>query len=70
MTSGGGLTRREILTIQGCLLLYLLFQGLFVGLTPMHFILVALIDGLIFASRTTRQLAMALLPFILFAFTD
>ena len=67
MTSGGGLTRREILTIQGCLLLYLLFQGLFVGLTPMHFILVALIDGLIFASRTTRQLAMALLPFILFA---
>ena len=46
--------------------LFLVLTGVFVGIRPEHFLLVGLFLLLFFAGRTTRKLAVALLPFIIF----
>lgn len=51
----------------GLATLFLLLTALCIGLRTEHLFMVGLFLALFFASRTTRQLAVALLPFVLFA---
>ena len=51
----------------GLAALFLLLTALCIGLRTEHLFMVGLFLALFFASRTTRQLAVALLPFVLFA---
>lgn len=47
-------------------ILYLIFQGLFVGITPFHVLIIGLFNLFFFAHPSTRKLAIALLPFVVF----
>ncbi|MCD8292137.1 MAG: phosphatase PAP2 family protein [Prevotellaceae bacterium] len=60
-------SKKETIWVVTLLVLYLLLTGLFIGLRSDHFIVTALFLALFFANGTTRKLAVALLPFILFA---
>ena len=60
-------TRREMLLTLGLTALFLLLTAYFIGLRGDHFLLSGLFLGLFFASPLTRKLAVALLPFVVFA---
>ena len=60
-------TRREKLLTLGLTALFLLLTAHFIGLRGDHFLLSGLFLGLFFASPLTRKLAVALLPFVVFA---
>lgn len=57
---------REALSVLVVSALFLLLTGVFVGIRPEHFLMVGLFLLLFFAGKTTRKLAVALLPFIIF----
>lgn len=57
---------REALSVLVVSSLFLLLTGVFVGIRPEHFLMVGLFLLLFFAGKTTRKLAVALLPFIIF----
>ena len=59
-------TTRESAVIIACLGLWLLVTGLFVGLRTEHIYILALLTILLFASRVTRRMVVALLPFVIF----
>jgi ABC-type antimicrobial peptide transport system permease subunit len=61
-----GLSRREIILVLVCCLIFLLLQGIVVGLIPAQIVMVALFLLLYFAHDYTRKMAVALLPFIAF----
>lgn len=58
---------RESVSVAVVSLLFLLLTAFFVGLRPEHFGMVGLFLLLFFAGQPTRKLAVALLPFIVFA---
>lgn len=58
---------REALSVLVVSALFLLLTGVFVGIRPEHFLMVGLFLLLFFAGKTTRKLAVALLPFIIFS---
>ena len=57
---------RDALSVLVVSALFLLLTGVFVGIRPEHFLMVGLFLLLFFAGKTTRKLAVALLPFIIF----
>lgn len=57
---------REALSVLVVSALFLLLTGVFVGIRPEHFLMVGLFLLLFFAGKTTRKLAVALLPFVIF----
>lgn len=57
---------RQSLIIGACLAVWLLVTALFVGLRPEHTYIAVLLAVLLFVTATTRRLAVALLPFIVF----
>lgn len=57
---------RETLSVLVVSALFLLLTGVFVGIRPEHFLMVELFLLLFFAGKTTRKLAVALLPFVIF----
>lgn len=57
---------REALSVLVVSALFLLLTGVFVGIRPEHFLMVGLFLFLFFAGKTTRKLAVALLPFVIF----
>ncbi|MDE6370161.1 MAG: phosphatase PAP2 family protein [Duncaniella sp.] len=57
---------RQAAVIAVCLLVWLLVTALFVGLRPEHTYIALLLAVLLFVTATTRRLAVALLPFIVF----
>ena len=57
---------RETLSVLVVSALFLLLTGVFVGIRPEHFLMVGLFLLLFFAGKTTRKLAVALLPFVIF----
>ena len=65
--NGGRVTSREVWSCLIALAVWLLVTTLFVGFRPEHLVMGILIAGLFFASPFTRRLAVALLPFIVFA---
>ena len=60
-------TRRETLLTLGLTALFLLLTAAYIGLRSDHFLMTGLFLALFFASRLTRKLAVALLPFVVFA---
>lgn len=60
-------TAKETWSCLIALVVWLLVTSLFIGLRPEHVVMGVLITGLFFASRSTRRLTVALLPFIVFA---
>lgn len=59
-------SRKETLPVVVCTLLFLILTATFIGLRTEHFLMAGLFLILFFAGNTTRKLAFALLPFILF----
>lgn len=57
---------RESVLVAVVSLLFLLLTAFFIGLRPEHFLMVGLFLLLFFAGQSTRKLAVALLPFIIF----
>lgn len=57
---------REALSVLVVSALFLLLTGVFVGIRPEHFLMVGFFLLLFFAGKTTRKLAVALLPFVIF----
>jgi hypothetical protein len=60
-------TRKESLTVIALLAVWLVVTGTCIGFRPEHPLMALLIAGLFFATKGSRQLVVALLPFILFA---
>lgn len=60
-------TLRETLLTLGLSVLFLLLTSCYIGLRSDHFLMTGLFLGLFFASQLTRKLAVALLPFVVFA---
>ncbi|MGN0309268.1 MAG: phosphatase PAP2 family protein [Bacteroides sp.] len=60
-------TLRESFLTLGLSALFLLLTAAYIGLRSDHFLMTGLFLGLFFASRLTRKLAVALLPFVVFA---
>ena len=60
------LSRQEIVADVVITLLFLVFQITVVGLLPAHLVMVGLFNLLFFAHPVTRQLAVFMIPFILF----
>ena len=58
---------RETLSVLVITSLFLLLTGMVVGIRPEHFLMVGLFLLLFFSGSYTRKLAVALLPFIVFA---
>lgn len=58
---------KEALTVVIILAAFLVLTGIFIGLRSEHFLMAALFLVLFFAGTTMRKLAVALLPFIVFA---
>ena len=58
---------RETLSVLVITSLFLLLTGIFVGIRPEHFLMAGLFLLLFFSGSYTRKLAVALLPFIVFA---
>lgn len=61
-------SRKEAGTVISLTALFLLLTAVCIGLRPEHVFMVGLYLLLFFASKTTRKLAVALLPFALLAF--
>lgn len=59
-------SKKEILTVGGAILLFLVLTAIFIGLRPEHLLMAALFLGLFFTGLPTRKLAVALLPFVIF----
>ena len=59
-------TKKEIGTVGGAILLFLVLTALFIGLRPEHLLMAGLFLGLFFIGLPTRKLAVALLPFVIF----
>ncbi len=59
-------SKKETGTVIGLTALFLLLTAVCIGLRPEHVFMVGLYLLLFFASKTTRKLAVALLPFALF----
>ena len=59
-------SRKEAGTVISLTALFLLLTAVCIGLRPEHVFMVGLYLLLFFASKTTRKLAVALLPFALF----
>ena len=64
-----GLTMKEMAALTGGIALFLLFQAFVVGLTAAHVLMAAAFYVLFIAHPSSRKLAIALIPFILFAVT-
>ena len=60
-------TQRETLTVLAGTAVFVAVNALCIGLRPDHWLLAGLFCGLFFASPFTRRLAVALLPFAVFA---
>ena len=60
------ISRQEVILDIVFTSLFLLLQGLFVGISVHHILMAALFNLLFFAHPTLRKLAVALLPFVLF----
>ena len=58
---------RETLSVLVIAALFLLLTGLFVGIRPEHFLMTGIFLLLFFCGNYTRKLAVALLPFVIFA---
>ena len=61
------ITRTEVITDVVLTAAFLAATAIFIGLRPDHLLLVGLFNLLFFATPTTRKLAVALLPFVVFA---
>lgn len=61
------MTRTEVVADVVLSVVFLTATAIFIGLRPDHWLLVGLFNVLYFASPTTRKLAVALLPFVVFA---
>jgi len=59
-------TLRESVIVLGVTAIFVILISVFVGFRPEHALMVALFLGLFFAGETTRKLAVALIPFIIF----
>jgi len=59
-------SKKEAGTVIGLTALFLLLTAVCIGLRPEHVFMVGLYLLLFFAGKTTRKLAVALLPFALF----
>lgn len=59
-------SRRESLTVFSFISLFLALTSSFIGLRPEHLFMAVVFTGLFFFNRSTRKLAVALLPFIIF----
>ncbi len=59
-------SKKEILTVGGAILLFLVLTAIFIGLRPEHLLMAGLFLGLFFIGLPTRKLAVALLPFVIF----
>lgn len=57
---------RETVLVIALTAIFLLLTALCIGLRPEHFLMAGLFLALFFAGQTTRKLAVALLPFVLF----
>ena len=64
-----GLTARQMVTTVVLCLLFLLLEQVMVGVNAMHLLCVVAFAALFLSHPTTRRLAIALLPFIVFAVT-
>lgn len=60
-------SRREIVTLVLCLIIWLAVTIIFVGFRPEHVFLALLIASMFLASEGSRKLVMALMPFAVFA---
>lgn len=59
---------RETMLVVVITVVFLLLTATCIGLRPEHFLMAGLFFVLFFAGKTTRKLAVALLPFIILAF--
>lgn len=59
-------TRKETFIVLAISAIFMLMTGIFVGLRPEHFLILLLFLTLFFASKWTRKLAVALIPFVIF----
>ena len=57
---------RETMLVVVITVVFLLLTATCIGLRPEHFLMAGLFFVLFFAGKTTRKLAVALLPFIIF----
>lgn len=60
-------SRKETMTMTVCLVLWLVVTVVFVGFRPEHPVLALLIASMFLASRQSRKLVVALMPFAVFA---
>ena len=60
-------SRKEIVTLVLCLVLWLVVTMAFVGFRPEHPVLALLIASMFLATKQSRNLVMALMPFAIFA---
>ena len=60
-------SRRETWTVIGGIAVFLILTGIFIGFRSEHFLMAILYVALFFAGLPTRKLAVALLPFVVFA---
>ncbi|WP_423766805.1 phosphatase PAP2 family protein [Coprobacter fastidiosus] len=58
--------RNEILTVIGIAIIFIVITSVFVGLRPEHLLMVFIFLILFFAKKSTRKLAVGLLPFFIF----
>ena len=63
-------SKKEAGTVIGLTALFLLLTAVCIGLRPEHVFMVGLYLLLFFAGKTTRKLAVALLPFALCVFSQ
>ena len=59
-------SKKETVTVIGLMILFLLLTAVCIGLRSEHILIAGLYLFLFFAGKTTRKLAVALLPFALF----
>ena len=59
-------SRNEILTVVVIAIIFIAITTVFVGLRPEHLLIVSIILILFFAGKSTRKLAVGLLPFFIF----
>ena len=59
-------SRNEILTVVVIAIIFIAITTVFVGLRPEHLLIVSIFLILFFAGKSTRKLAVGLLPFFIF----
>ena len=59
-------SRNEILTVVVIAIIFIAITTVFVGLRPEHLLIVSVFLILFFAGKSTRKLAVGLLPFFIF----